>query len=84
MTAYVILVGTEEGMTCPTILGPFADHETAEAYAISPQVAQWARTEQELWGGWPCITVASDRICQNPIEWLKQWSDIELEEPGVG
>jgi hypothetical protein len=75
MTSYVLLTGINDEDAAPTVLGPFADHDTAVAYAASPQVLAWVTSARQIHGGYPMAMVISERTVSDPLAWMREWSD---------
>lgn len=75
MSAYVLLAGINDEDAAPTVLGPFADHDTATAYADSPQVMAWITHARQIYGGYPMAYVISERTVGDPIAWMNDWSE---------
>lgn len=61
MSAYLIEVDdTKEGVCYPTVVGPFANSESASAFA---QMMNMGTAAQEGQGGYSAVHVISDETC---------------------
>jgi hypothetical protein len=93
MSAYVILIGTEEknGVLEPDIIGPFADADAANAWLegdietgwygpCNSRVAAWFDTEADMHGGYPAIHVVSDATATDPEQWGDFYDEAEDDD----